>query len=234
MTERTLIYGTSWINTPERAWLLRMWEKLGQRLNPGVDMLLVNTPAVPDHFPTLHPITKVHTFPDNIGHLRYDDDGNRDGWGRAMCWGAQYAMDKGYTSVAFIEGLLLFAQPVTPIIALMKSKGKVMAQPHSSPHNWMESALTFMDVNWMREIGFPTKYNWPGMIWTKESHVFPEHKLTSIAGTRGHLQLEMLGARDEHPRPIGLDEIVYYDWITHSKRETYEAFLRGHGHGAFI
>ena len=233
MTEKTLIYGTSYIDSPDRAWLIDKWEKLGQRLNPGVDMLVVNTPAVPNHFPSLHPSTKVHTFPDNIGHLRSNNDGQRDGWGRAMCWGAQYAIDNDYTSIAFVECLLLFAEPVSVYINDMKAQGKVMAQPHSSPHNWMESALFFADVAWMRETNFPMRYNWPGMLWTASSHIFPEHRLTSLCPKPKYLGVHMLGCRDEE-RPVTLEEAGYYDWLTHSKRATYEAFLRGHGHGDLL
>jgi hypothetical protein len=93
MSLRVLIFGTCYAPTDDKVSELRRWIAVNARLNPvGCDLLLVDSNSLEeDHDRALNPLVGIVRFPDNIGHLAR---GGRDGWGRAFCFGLQYALER--------------------------------------------------------------------------------------------------------------------------------------------
>src|SRR5712672_1907335 len=116
---KPLLFGTCYVADEAMRDLVIRWSILNRRLNPGLDILLVdsNSPFDPRHFlPTkapLHANVVVRRFVDNIGHL---SRGGADGWGRAFCAGIEFAIQSGYSHIVYIDADMLFARPVMPIL----------------------------------------------------------------------------------------------------------------------
>lgn len=222
----TLIFGGSYVATPERAWLVQRWARLNRRLNPRTDILIFD--AASPLFPDLHPDIEVHHFPDNIGHLA-EKPGELpgDGWGRAMCVGIERAIADGYKTIAFIETDLLFAHQVSVPVEMMRSAGKSFAQPITPARRFRESDLFVADVAWLRDSGFTGKYNWQANGPTVNGHTDPETKVMRLTDDVVHV-LPFRGFRhnDSH---IDAATAASCDWLTHADQGLYEAFLRGHG-----
>ena len=221
MTDKTLIFGNSYVASEERAWLVSVWAKLVIKLNPGTDVLVIDTPADPSFFPVLPDNIQVIRYEENVGHLM---TGGKDGAGRAWSTGIQYAIDNGYTSLAFIETDLLLAWPVAGYISEMYKAGKWFAQTPGPPYPWNESGVWFADVARLRDTNFVDRYDWSSIVWGD----WPEWRLPKVVGDGLHM-LSLNGRRAEDGA-VTEENAGELDWITHSVRPIYEAFLRKHGH----
>lgn len=227
---RTLIFGTVYADTKERARLTRQWAEQHRKLNPDCDFLLVDSkspefwgddgsPAVGVEWPNV----LVDSFPDNIGHL---SRGGRDGWGRAFCKGLETAIERGYDYAVHIEGDSLFKLPVLPVVRQMQRDGiKVASVPVEGTKRkeigWVETGLMFFDVNYVRESGFIAKYDWPN----RTVRPTPERVIFDILKP----DLKMMPWRAERgdKSQITVENVGDLDWVTHchGQPEIYDRFV---------
>src|SRR5512146_1735288 len=94
---KILIFGTSYVAGQHSRYLFGLWRDLVRRLNPGTDVLVVDS-ASPD-MPPVDGMT-VLALEGNIGHLSKT---GRDGWGRAFSAGLRHAVECQYDYVVHIE-----------------------------------------------------------------------------------------------------------------------------------
>src|ERR1700684_3743503 len=135
---RTLICGTSYVQGLAGCEVLQMWRDLTVRLNPGVDILVVDS-ASPFRMVKGADFDLIR-FEDNLGHLFH---GGRDGWGRAFTHGVLYAIDKEYDWLALLDCDLLLARPVGEILGKMIRSGVRAAAPMAIPYQFTETACSF-------------------------------------------------------------------------------------------
>lgn len=156
---KTLIYGTSYIATPERMELTKLWAKLCAKLNPDCDLLLVDSASPFDPMKFMpENLLWIRRFHDNLGHL---NAGGGDGWGRAFCYGLQFGIDEGYDRIAYIDADILFAKPVGPIFDKMERNGVKVSCPLDMNFQFLENGIVFMNPEYMRDIRFIERYDWP-------------------------------------------------------------------------
>lgn len=222
MDEKTLIVGTSYVQGAAASELFRMWADLTTRLNPGVDVLVIDSAS-----PQILPVTRwsqsfdLTSFNTNIGHL---SAGGRDGWGRAFSAGVRNAIDFGYTWLANIECDLLFARPVAEVIAKMVRNGVKAAAPMAIPYQFIETGLSFWNVDYLREIDLIGRYDWEH---PPTNGLLPEQRIGEIcAGEMFALPLrgfrnDTRMSAEQLPRlfPTGID------WITHVELPVARKFL---------
>src|SRR5947209_2452211 len=108
--------------------LVTLWAKVTTHLNPGVDIILIdsNSPFDPESFLRPFENIAVHRLDGNPGHPYR---GGGDGWGAAFCEGIETGHRLRYDYAACIEADLLFVRPVTPVIARMVDGGVRVACP---------------------------------------------------------------------------------------------------------
>lgn len=220
---KTLVFGTSYVEGQPARYLFTQWLSLVTTLNPAADILVVDSasPDLPDT-----PGAQVLQLGDNIGHHTRT---GRDGWGRAFCAGLQAAMDGGYDWVVHIETDLLFSQPVAPTLDKMARSGVKIAAPMAYPHQFMETALLFASVPYVREHGVIGLYDWE----TVGPAEWPENRL--LAAVEGEFfALPFRGLRNDlrHVTPRNLRTVFSggLDWITHAEPAVCREFLRVNGH----
>lgn len=209
---RTMIFGTTYVDTEEKHKLIRQWAKLHHELNPRADFMLVDSASPVGHLVD-EPKMFVWMFADNIGHL---SKGGKDGWGRAFCQGLEIAIERGFDYVVHIEGDSLFRLPVEPIIAEMRAKGiKVASVPVGYGQNqrstWVETGLMFFDVAWLKKINFIERYDWPHRTAVPQ----PEVVIRKICGD--DLVIMPWKAERADKDEITADNVLEFDWVTHVK-----------------
>lgn len=219
---RILIFGTVYAPTPEQRVLAEQWSEVHRRLNPTCDLLLVDSAhSIKERLTG----TFVYSFPDNIGHLAR---GGQDGWGRAFCWGLEYAISQGYDYVVHIEGDSLFRLPVEPICKQLQRDGiraasvRVNGTRHAEV-KWTETGLMFFEVNYLREKDLVNKYNWHNGASKKYPRT-PEFHLANIIGSA--LQVMPWRAIRDDKKMLTVGNVVGFDWITHSTLAIYDAFIK--------
>lgn len=226
---RALIFGTSWIPDQNARWVLDQWIAITRKLNPGTDIVIVDSasPALADTgpWPGLAERVGFVRLPDNIGAL---SRGGRDGWGRAFCKGVELAIEGGYDHAVFVECDLLLARPVAPIIDKMVRCGVKVASPMANPYVWIETALTFMDVGYMREIDFIRRYGWETAPFTP----LIEFRLEEIFGDK-FFALPLRGIRNDlgalTPRNLRQMFPMGVDYLHHCSPAVFRAFLAMNG-----
>lgn len=215
-----LIFGTSYVDTPERQWLVEQWAQVNQKQNPDCALLIVDS-ASPNPLPK---DVEVYQLGDNIGHLMGT---GRDGWGRAFCKGLEIAIGEGFDYVALIDTDILFMPPVRPIFSEMKARRQVFASCDGPPYSWIEGGIVFASTAWLWDVGFVGQYDWPNM----HRGIFPEFRLADIAGS-SLTKLELYGRRnDDGVINVGnIGDVAAIDWLTHcADIEVYKAFLIANG-----
>jgi ADP-heptose:LPS heptosyltransferase/SAM-dependent methyltransferase len=231
---RTLIFGTVFVDSDDKAKLVGQWQKLHRHLNPGCELLLVDS-ASPVKWQA-EPGVKVHDFGDNIGHLARK---GRDGWGRAFCYGLQAAIDGGYDYVVHIEGDSLLREPVKGVIEFLDQvpisieapAGKEMAgelpiaiaPPVAGTKRkefwWAETGLMFFDVDRLKAFDFIAKYDWRN----RQAKPEPEKIIADILGDR--LAYRPARAERGDKDQITAENAASFDWITHCPPEAFDAFV---------
>jgi len=216
---KVLVFATTYADTPEKARLVGQWRDLHGAINPGCDLLLVDSasPALQGWLGEVD----IYRFPDNIGHLAR---GGKDGWGRAFSKGLEIAIDGQYDYVVHIEGDSLFKRPVLPIIRQMMAGGiKAASVPVEGTRRketgWAETGLMFFSVDYLWQSKFIEKYDW----WNRQPKPYPEQAIFDILGD----DLTMLSLKAERgdKGQITPDNVAALDWVTHATPEAYDAFV---------
>jgi hypothetical protein len=233
---RVLIFGTNYVATSERVWLIEQWMRLHVALNAGCNILIVDS-ASPKIWgnvirwdgrgKTFVDGCEVSAFPDNIGHLAR---GGRDGWGRAFCYGLQAAIDGGYDYVVHIEGDSLFRLPVMPIIEQMRTGGiRCASVPVRGTKrletDWVETGLMFFEVAYLAEQSIVQRYNWEECEPKRRYPHCPEWHMHGIVAPE--LRLMPWRAERGDKNQITVDNVAEFDWITHCAPEVYDRFVGG-------
>lgn len=167
-----------------------------------------------------HPPSSVwyYTFEDNVGHL---SRGGRDGWGRAFCYGLQYAIDEGYDWVVHVEGDSVCKLDVRAEVDRLVSEGRSVATiPLSSWPGQIETGLMFFDVEWLRDASIVERYDWT----RRDRYPEPEKVVKQLCGTALTIQ-GWRGMRDDF-HELTPDNVRdrRLDWLTHASLQVVEAF----------
>lgn len=238
---RTLLFATTYIPDDAHAKLLDDWLAMAQRIGGAdCDVLLVDTPAkgraviAPKGFHTyaqgMRLPKMLHRFEDNIGHLQ-DDDSERDGWGRAFCFGLQAAIDGKYEYVVHVEGDSLFRLPLRPIIKQMRDEkidaASVLSVPGRPYCVEIETGLMALSTAYLKETDFIAKYDWPSHRTNKPS---PENIIHELLSDRlgNRIRIMPWRARRGYNPGYTAAEVDELDWITHAHdRALYDRFIEG-------
>jgi SAM-dependent methyltransferase/ADP-heptose:LPS heptosyltransferase len=222
---RTLIFGTVFVDSEDKAKLVGQWQRLHKHLNPGCDLLLVDS-ASPYPWKAQSGV-RVHDFGDNIGHLAR---GGRDGWGRALTYGLQAAIDGGYDYVVHIEGDSLLKRPVSLVIDQMREylSGVGVVAVNGTKRKetgWAETGLMAFDVDWLDIHGLVKRYDWPN----RKSKPEPELVLSGLIGEiqpNSGIALIRFRAERGDKGQITAENAASFDWITHCPPAAFDAFVK--------
>jgi hypothetical protein len=218
---RTLIFGTTYVDSADRQKLTVQWLFLHRALNPDCDFLLVDSASpLPIIQPSNGPRCEVFQFGDNVGHLSRK---GRDGWGRAFTKGLDLAVERGYEFVAHIEGDSLLRLPVRNLVADMVKWGKPVASiPVSGMERdfagWVETGLMAFSVDWVKRNQFTQRYDWPH----REVRPTPEVVVRGIVGDPNLYMLPIKGWRgDKHQITNANVVALDLDWVTHCHNDVF-------------
>jgi hypothetical protein len=222
VTGKTLVFGTSYVQGAVAAEVFRMWRELTRVSNPGVNTIVVDSASPGMARWEGRPLWEG--FDDNIGHL---SKSGRDGWGRAFTHGLRYAITNGYEWAVHIECDLLFARPVAETIAKMEKYGVKIAAPLALPHQFVETALMFVNVPWAVENRLIERYDWEN----PPPDRLPEWRIQDIAGD-ALFTLPLRGMRNDQNVPA--ERLAGFfpdgvDWITHADLPALREFMRMNG-----
>ncbi|WP_027037890.1 methyltransferase domain-containing protein [Mesorhizobium ciceri] len=220
-TPRILVFGTTYVDTPEKQKLAGQWEALHRKVNGwAVDLLLVDSASsVP--LLAVEEGAEKYAFPDNIGHLAR---GGKDGWGRAFSKGLEMAIDGQYDYVVHIEGDSLLSKPVLPIIRKMMADGvKAASVPVEGTKRketgWAETGLMFFSVDYLWQTKFIERYDW----WNRTKSPTPEKVIFDLIGE--DLRMLPLKAERGDRGQLTAATAPTLDWITHCAPEALDAFV---------
>jgi hypothetical protein len=220
MNDRALILGTSYLHGAAAAETFRMWATMTLKLNPGTDILVVDSGS-PMEVPYFAPPMKYKLLEDNIGHLHR---GGKDGWGRAFATGITHAIEHEYDWVANIECDILFARPVSEIIDKMARHGVVCAAPMAMPYQFTETGLSFWSVPYLKEHDVIGRYDWQN---PPNTTLLPEQRIDAICAGE-MFALPLRGMRnDMRVNPEQLQRMFPQgiDWLTHSDLPCLRRFM---------
>jgi hypothetical protein len=241
----TLLFGTFYVDSPDRSNLTDLWEKLHLTLNGGdCDFLAVDSQSPIKKLGdwTLYDGTRHHkmyfNFPDNIGHLsRPKVTIGRDGWGRAFCKGLEIACELGYDYAVHIEGDSLFRLKVVDIVRQMQAEGidcastNVSGMKHKGmEQQWIETGLMFFSTDYLRRSNFTKRYDWPN----RRPAPTPERYIRMwILNELNSKQLRLMSwkALRADKNQITVDNIIALDldWVTHqhdsAQQDVYKKFV---------
>lgn len=185
---RVLIAGTSYLADTGRCELTKLWLRVVRSLNPGVDVLVVDSasPFDPGQFLDC----EIFRFDDNVGH---PSRGERDGAGRAYCKALEIALLRGYKYCALIETDLIFAHPIAPTIDKMDLSAVKVCSPMAAPYQFPETGLMFFALDYVEESDFIKRYDW------EHSPKWPivEWRFLHLV-ERHYWQLPIHGLRNDH------------------------------------
>lgn len=224
MTGRTLILGTSYLHGAAAAETFRLWADLTLKLNPGIDILVVDSGS-PMEVPYFPPPMKYKLLEDNIGHLFR---GGKDGWGRAFATGVTYAIEHDYDWMANIECDVLFARPVSEVIGKMARHGVLCAAPMAMPYQFTETGLSFWSVPYLKLSGVMDRYDWQN---PPQNGLLPEQRIDAICAGE-MFALPIRGMRnDMRVMPDQLQRMFPrgIDWIHHAELPVLRRFLEMNG-----
>jgi hypothetical protein len=217
-----LIFATTYVDSGDREILTRQWLDLHTALNPDCDFLLVDSaspkPVLDEtwaaKFKEDPQRFRLYNFGDNVGHLSRH---GRDGWGRAFCYGLDYAVEHGYAHVLHIEGDSLLRIPARDLVAKLKRSGKgcasitVRGTTREIP-GWVETGLMCFSTDYIRRSNFSSVYAWP----TREVRPTPEFVVFKMVAHDLLILDDLKGLRGDKNQ-ISAANIVAMDldWVTH-------------------
>lgn len=193
-----------------------MWFKMAEK-NSECDAMIVDScsPLLP-HVPSS---VWYYGFEDNVGHL---SRGGRDGWGRAFCYGLNFAVERGYDCVVHVECDSLCRLPIAPMVEDVMSDGVVGTIPVSSMLQWPETGLMVMSVDWLQSSHFVERYDWE----KRTKYPEPEKVVKSLVGSDMTI-MSWKGMRDDF-KVLTVDNVAEknLDWLTHANFPVMERFAR--------
>jgi hypothetical protein len=212
---RTLLFGTTYVDTPEKRAIQSLWFEMAAR-NPACDALIVDS-----HSPLLPDVPKGVRYFDcgaNIGHV---NKGGRDGWGRAFTTALSEAIDKDYDWAVHVEGDSLCKLDIGATVEELELSGDSVATiPVSSMPSWPETGLMFFSVEWLRERKFIERYDWQH----RTKYPEPERVIKALLGTEV-VHLQARGMRDDfHQLTVDNVSERRLDWLTHASLPVMQAF----------
>jgi hypothetical protein len=224
MNQEILITSSCFISTEEKKQELLLWSRLTRHLNLDTPILLVDSasPRPPSAFAR---DVNIHIRQEeNIGHPMTGGDG----WGRDLCHGINFAAERGFRWLVFIESDMMLARPVAPIIKKLERLGAYAAAPISFQYHWIETGIMFLYVPMLVITKFVERYSWhthrPPFLC--EPHVerllAEELSILPLRGARndgGTLNPQNL----QSAFPMGLD------YLTHGDLDLYRMFLQLNG-----
>jgi predicted SAM-dependent methyltransferase len=239
---RILLFGTFYIDSPDRENLTRLWQRLHIALNErDCDFLAVDSQSPIAMFADWQPPARrkrmVFNFPDNIGHLsRPQVTAGRDGWGRAFCKGLEIACDLGYEYAVHIEGDSLCRLKVADVVAQMRAEKIDVASTTvegtripGANNGWCETGLMFFSTAYLKRSNFITKYDWPHRQkaptperWIRQCLLEPDKSCKFVLMPWKARRADRNQITKENVIGLGLD------WVTHqhdsAQQEVYRKF----------
>lgn len=207
---RTLIAGTSYLSDQGRVELANLWLRVARSLNPGMDILLVDSASPFD--PASYLDCDIYQLGDNIGQ---NSHGERDGSGRAFCKALEIGIERGYDFCAFIETDVIFALPVNPIVEKMAHSSVGVCSPLASPYQFPEWGVSFWDLVYVGASNFIERYGWE----KSPKWPIPEWRLLKLV-EEVYWQLPIHGRRNEDNllNVANISNVFPYfppAWLTH-------------------
>jgi hypothetical protein len=243
----TLLFGTFYVDSPDRAGLTDLWERLHFSLNErDCDFLAVDSQSPIKKFEDWSPYDgKRHkrmyfNFPDNVGHLsRKNVTAGRDGWGRALCKGLEIACELGYDYAVHIEGDSLFRLKVADVVKQMRAEGIDCASTDvrgmrnkELETQWIETGLMFFSTDYIKRSNFIKRYDWPNRqaVPTPERYIRQWILQTDLKAGQ-QLRLMPWKALRADKNQINKDNVLALDldWVTHqhdsAQQDVYRKFV---------
>lgn len=155
---RTLIFGSSYIENEAKLEFVRLWGRLVDFLNPGIDIVVIDSASPLDPAAVLPSRFNVHRFPDNIGPI---SRGYRDGAGRALCKGMELAIEGKFDFCVHLEADFVFVHCVMNTVNRMARAGVKVAACYQPNYQFLEWGLSFFSVPYLKETKFIERYDWP-------------------------------------------------------------------------
>jgi predicted SAM-dependent methyltransferase len=237
----TLLFGTFYVDSPDRDNLTDLWMRLHFSLNEReCDFLAVDSQSPIRKFEDWTPYDgrrhhrMVFNFPDNIGHLsRKGVTEGRDGWGRAFCKGLEIACELGYEHVAHVEGDSLFRLRVGEIVKWMQQEKAdcattdVKGMKHKEHEKlWVETGLMFFSTDYLRRSDFVRRYDWPNRKVAPTPERYIRQQILARDGCR--LRVMSWKAQRADKNQITKDNILDLDldWVTHQHDSAQQGVYR--------
>jgi len=232
------IFGTAYIDSPQRAELVQMWIELNLHRNPEFPLVLIDSASDPmwramvpqssdvqihtvadgDPLPRLTPGLNWIDFPENLGHLSMH---GVDGWGRAFCRGVELGLQHNYDYVINIETDLLFRPHIAQILQDVQIKDIEFLSGWERGHRFIENCICFMKTDYLRRTDFIGRYDWHAQ---KPGYPWPEQRMEMLTSDV-LLVKPWQGLRDDFSQ-CASEHIPYLDYITHAHEpELYYQFL---------
>ncbi len=242
-----------------RGHLLRTVITLIDRLNPDLDILLIDNGSPLDPLPFLPgapwddmgvclatdgpipakpPGRTLMRFGDALGHFHHDarrDPPPKDGPGRSNMTSLRIAYASGYERSVYQETDCLMVRPYEEGFAQLTKKVGCQDKTAQNYPDW--NIRYHGDLPWLRDFQFVEKYDWPNRIGDNRGEPVGEQIYADILGE--HLQViplrgcraGMAGVTPENLRERYPDGI---DYITHTDQRGFEAFLEYTGYADLI
>jgi hypothetical protein len=193
---KILIAGSTHVNNFWKRDLLSMWAACLEQKNPDCDLLCVDScsPITPESF--LQWGVKSHfcddpleferlskaekktiiRFVDDIKHPFYGG-GTLDAGSQALALMASYAITHGYDYWAYIEGDVLFAEPIRAICEKMEKHKIGWATMLDPVYRWIQSETMFFSVEWLKSANFIERFAWKTPVQAMDRMSYVEVRL---------------------------------------------------------
>lgn len=224
MNNKILITSSSYVPSEEKKTELLLWSRLTRHLNLDIPILLVDS-ASPKDPATFARDVNIHIRQEeNIGHPTRAGDG----WGRDFCHGIEFAAQRGFKWLVFIESDMMLARPIEPIVNKLERLGAYAAAPISFQYHWIETGIMFLYVPMLIASKFVERYSWH----THRPPFFCEPHVENLIREELTI-LPLRGARNDgnflNPQNLKASFPMGLDYLTHSSPELYRSFLQLNG-----
>lgn len=222
MTPRVLVFGTSYTPNIEKVeflydWFLCLLKQIDHLPISPFNALAIDSDSPQDQWKNSPLKIPWFSFLDNIGHLAIN---GKDGWGRAFTYGIQEAINLKYDYVVHIECDIVFKFNIMEVIAKMEQENLKVVSTICKPYGGLETGIMFMQTQFMKDIDFIKKYDWPNKIASD----YPEHIVESLIGSENITYMNWIGARVDG-QFITKQAVAKFDYITHCSGQLRNEFM---------